>query len=726
MMLWSWLAGAQVVTIDVSPAGHHQVVDGFGTCLSGSEGQLTWWQQLCFDDLGASLIRMDLTPNFISPYSDNAYNSPTWGNAGPDGNYVRTYTNASSYKRLYLGRSAAIAVMGPDIDANIGYFVFPSVPGAAAQAGTMRRLQLGDFKLFGSLFSPAAWIKVSSGNTYSGSTYGLPANGTPWPFVWLGNFAGGKLDVSGTPIADFDDSALGGTGPTSALTQFARCTAAYVRGFQRAYQVQFYAISIQNELNFEEFYHSCTYPLSAQYIAALKAIRAEFDQYPDLAPIKLMGPEDLLGGDAYGMWQYGSGATAVHKNLQYLQNVAADPVAASALGFFCIHGYASDGVTAAGSTPTQWSWWLNGWTTSPAAGIPSNVRGTAAYGKKSWMTETSGEAPAWLSPGSGFPNQGAWSIALKIHQAMTAGEQSGWSYLRLTDGNPVAAGTLTDVTYRSNSAKYVAAKHFYRFIRPNSTRVSASVAGAPGLYASAYLAPSNTALTVALVNSSTNPVTAQVYAPAIPAGLTVFQSFISDVSALWVSNSIPLIGAAATVTVPGYGVCTLFGQPIASPVPPAITQWPQSTNTSAGASVVFACEATGDAPLSFQWFFKNLPIAGATATSLTLTNVQPFQAGQYTVQVSNSAGSITSLSATLGVNGPGTLPAVTPRISIADSANAVQLTFQANPGRIYSWLASFNLSTWLVVTQFVSTGNSAQWRLSSAPSSAEYFRVSSP
>ena len=428
---------AQVVTIDTSSAGRQQVIDGFGSCLSGSEGQQSWWQQLYFDDLGASMVRVDLTPNFRSPYSDNAYDSPSWGNAGPDGYYARDYTNAADYQRVFSGRSAPIAVMGPNIDTNIGYFVFPSTPGLVAQAGFMRRLQLGDFKLFGSLWSPAPWVKVTSGNTYSGSSFGLPANGTPWPFIWLGNFAGGKLDISGTLLPDFDDSSLGGTGPTSALTQLARCTAAYVRGFQRAYQVQFYAISIQNELNFEEFYNSCTYPLSAQYIAALKAIRAEFDKYPDLAAIKLIGPEDLLGGDPYGMWQYGSGTTAIHKNLQYLQNIAADPAAASALSFFCIHGYANDGVTASGSTPTQWNWWLNGWTTSPGAGIPANISGTAAYGKKSWMTETSGENPAWLYPVTGFPNQGAWSIALKIHQAMTAGRQSGWAYWQCTDGNAV-------------------------------------------------------------------------------------------------------------------------------------------------------------------------------------------------------------------------------------------------------------------------------------------------
>jgi hypothetical protein len=81
----------------------------------------------------------------------------------------------------------------------------------------------------------------------------MPVPGTRWPFIWGGNFAGGKLDTSDTPLSIFDDSAQGGTGPTSALTQFARCTAAYLRGFQQSYQVRFYAVSIQNELNFEEF-----------------------------------------------------------------------------------------------------------------------------------------------------------------------------------------------------------------------------------------------------------------------------------------------------------------------------------------------------------------------------------------------------------------------------------------------------------------------------------------
>src|SRR6185369_12833766 len=104
---------------------------------------------------------------------------------------------------------------------------------------------------------------------------------------------------------------------------FARAIAAYLRGFQNHYGVSFYSISIQNELTFEEFYNSATYPLASQYIAALRAVRAELDRYPDLASIRIMGPEDLMGGDPYALWQYGSGTGVTHKNLQFLAAIAA-------------------------------------------------------------------------------------------------------------------------------------------------------------------------------------------------------------------------------------------------------------------------------------------------------------------------------------------------------------------------------------------------------------------
>jgi hypothetical protein len=92
---------------------------------------------------------------------------------------------------------------------------------------------------------------------------GATVSNIPFPFIWLGGFSGGVLDTSGAARPEFDDSSLGGPGPTSALTQFARCTAAYLRGFQNTYGVPLHAISIQNELDFDEWYGSCYYPNEA-------------------------------------------------------------------------------------------------------------------------------------------------------------------------------------------------------------------------------------------------------------------------------------------------------------------------------------------------------------------------------------------------------------------------------------------------------------------------------
>jgi O-glycosyl hydrolase len=335
--------------------------------------------------------------------------------------------------------------------------------------------------------------------------------------------------------------------------------AAYLRGFQNTYGVPFHAISIQNELDFDEFYNSCSYPLTNGYLAALKAVRAELNKYPDLAGIKIMGPEDVLGGDPYGMWQYGSGSTATAKNLQFIQGVGQDPAAAAAESLFCVHGYASDGVSAAAATPTQWNWWVQGWGASPAAGIPPNVAGFANYGKKSWMTETSGESPAWLSPASGFPSGGAWSLALRIQQALTTGRESAWAYWQMTDGSPVRNETLTDSTNLQSSPKYVAAKHFFRYIRPNAICVNATVAGPATLGASAFLHPTNGTMTVVLINATNSPVQAVINSPAQPAGITSWQTFTSSDGSYWQISTNTITNDQATVSVPGYGVVTLYG-----------------------------------------------------------------------------------------------------------------------------------------------------------------------
>lgn len=106
------------------------------------------------------------------------------------------------------------------------------------------------------------------------------------------------------------------------------------------------------------------------------------------------------------------------------------------------------------------------------------------------MTETSGEHPDWIFPKSGFPGQGGFSIAVKIHQALTTGVESAWIYWTFSDVDAnglVSDQGLTSPTLRQNSPKYVAAKHFFKYIRPGAKLLTSSLTGATGLYASSYL-----------------------------------------------------------------------------------------------------------------------------------------------------------------------------------------------------------------------------------------------
>ena len=87
-------------------------------------------------------------------------------------------------------------------------------------------------------------------------------------------------------------------------------------------------------------------------------------------------------------------------------------------------------------------------------------------------------------------------------------------------------------------------------------------------------------------------------------------------------------------------------------VSPAIATQPQSQTVIAGAPVSFWVGATGTAPLSYQWRKDGTNIAGATAATNTIAAAQTTNAGNYTVVVTNVAGSITSAVATLTVNLP--------------------------------------------------------------------------
>jgi hypothetical protein len=94
---------------------------------------------------------------------------------------------------------------------------------------------------------------------------------------------------------------------------------------------------------------------------------------------------------------------------------------------------------------------------------------------------------------------------------------------------------------------------------------------------------------------------------------------------------------------------TLTANPAA--VAPTITTQPANQTVTAGQTATFSVVATGTAPLSYQWQKNGTDITSATAASYTTPVTTTADSGtMFRVVVSNTAGSITSNSATLTVN----------------------------------------------------------------------------
>jgi hypothetical protein len=86
--------------------------------------------------------------------------------------------------------------------------------------------------------------------------------------------------------------------------------------------------------------------------------------------------------------------------------------------------------------------------------------------------------------------------------------------------------------------------------------------------------------------------------------------------------------------------------------PPTLTAQPADTSVFVGKTAMFSAQASGTAPLHFQWQKGEVAVSNANSTSLTLANVQFADAGLYRLIVSNPFGSVTSRPASLTVNPP--------------------------------------------------------------------------
>jgi hypothetical protein len=120
--------------------------------------------------------------------------------------------------------------------------------------------------------------------------------------------------------------------------------------------------------------------------------------------------------------------------------------------------------------------------------------------------------------------------------------------------------------------------------------------------------------------------------------------------------------------------------------PPVISAAPPAQYANPGDTLTFAVSVAGSGPMACQWNFNGTRLAGATNTSLSLTNVQASKAGTYSISISNLI-NIANSSAPLYLNSPTLTITVPPQSqTVSDGASASFSVSATGSGTLtYQW-----------------------------------------
>jgi O-glycosyl hydrolase len=414
------------VTIRIDESVRYQVMQGFG----GFGAKRVWWDQAPFydqefvdllvNDLGITIHR-DNIPLSLEPQNDN------------DDPFDLDLT------AFNLTEESAEAD-GPLSD-HLPYLK------ALQQAGVK--------KFVASIWSPPLWMK-HNGQRGNGRTRERESSAPPFS---------ANPDESTNQLR------------TEHYEEFAEYCVAYIKILKTETGIDLYAISLQNEPRFSQWYSSTVYsPSSLRDLVKVVGRRFSIEGITT----KIFYPEDV-----YSMWHI----------RPFLESILEDTTANQYVDIFAIHNYASDGVNPADSGPENW-------------------RETLEYakrgGKEVWMTETSGF--------DGDTIDGGIELAKSIYNALQYGHASAWIYWQMSSESKSA---LMHEGRELNHLYHVS-KQFYRHIRPGFTRVQASSSHSD-LLALAFDGGATSGMVVVLVNVGAQPLEV-----SLENNVRTFDGFISS------------------------------------------------------------------------------------------------------------------------------------------------------------------------------------------------------
>jgi hypothetical protein len=255
---------------------------------------------------------------------------------------------------------------------------------------------------------------------------------------------------------------------------------------------------------------------------------------------------------------------------------------------------------------------------------------------------------------------GGTNGSLSVYYNVSGTASNGVDYLTLTNPVVIPAGALsttvaiTPILYSSAAtsctvALTLSANSSYDFGSPNTASVTITQIPPPTL-----IVPTNQ---IYIYLGSNLTVTCSVTDPYIPSNQFAFTNVSSPLGvilnpATGVLTWTPANTGTNIITIevydtnaPGYEATSNFTVVVTKPgYPPTnVTISPLSQTVFEGATATFSALAGGTVPFAYQWYFTNTPIAGATNSTLTLTDVQLTNAGSYMVVLNNPYGVATNL-----------------------------------------------------------------------------------
>jgi len=307
--------------------------------------------------------------------------------------------------------------------------------------------------------------------------------------------------------------------------EYGESMVALIKAVKEVTGVDLYAVSLQNEPQFNEPYPSC---------------QIGWNEYRDL--VKVAGPrikEGLTTKLYFPEALHAQGSID-----DYIHTLNADPVANQYMDIVAVHNYDTDGIHVGGPGAQGWMD-IYSWAQEPPA-------------KKTWMTETSGHDPNW---------DGAMTLAGNIYTAMYYGKISAWVYWSFD--------LMLDVAKKPNTL-YQVSKQYFKYIRPGAFRADA-VSAEPNVLALAFKHTANNTVTIVLTNRGTNSYVVNVTGSGLPSTFTPYSS-----------SNYRNFEQGANVTdglllMPPNSLTTLYGQ-TGPPVPPGQASNPSPANGATSVS----------------------------------------------------------------------------------------------------------------------------------------------